>query len=108
MDNQIVASTRHLNAPRIAANLAVLNEGAVPVTLDVDFQLLAAKRTRDRELVWHCRRSYPCFSDLVNNPDCQRYEWEAWEPQVSLTGRLAVGNCDDWGLRAVKSPVDRL
>jgi hypothetical protein len=35
MHNPIVASTRHLNAPRIAANLAVLNEAAVHVTLDV-------------------------------------------------------------------------
>lgn len=57
MDNPIVASTRHLNAPWIAANLAVLNETAVDVTLDVDFQLLAAKRTRDQELVWHGQQS---------------------------------------------------
>lgn len=62
MDNPIVASTRHLNAPRIAANLAVLNEGAVHVTLDVDFQLLAAKRTRDHEVVWYCWQSY-CNTD---------------------------------------------
>jgi|SRR5512145_2614311 hypothetical protein len=58
MDNPIVASTRHLDAPWIAANLAVLNEAAVDVRLDVDFQVLAAKRTRDQELVWHCRQSY--------------------------------------------------
>jgi hypothetical protein len=55
MDNAIVASTRHLDAPWIAADLAVLNEAAVDVTLDVDFQVLAAKRTRDQELVWHRR-----------------------------------------------------
>jgi hypothetical protein len=58
MNNPIVASTRHLDAPWIAANLAVLNEAAVDVWLDVDFQVLAAKRTRDQELVWHCRQSY--------------------------------------------------
>jgi len=51
MDNPFVASTRHLDAPWIAADLAVLNEAAFDVRLDVDFQLLAAKRTRDRELV---------------------------------------------------------
>jgi hypothetical protein len=58
MDNPIVASTRHLDAPWIAAHLAVLNEAAVDIRLDVDFQVLAAKRTRDQELVWHCRQSY--------------------------------------------------
>jgi hypothetical protein len=58
MDNPIVASTRHLDVPWIAANLAVLNEAAVDVRLDVDFQKLAAKRTRDQKLVWHYRQSY--------------------------------------------------
>jgi hypothetical protein len=58
MDNPSVVSTRHVDAPWIAANLAVLNKAAVNVRLDVDFQVLAAKRTRDQELVWHFRRSY--------------------------------------------------
>src|SRR5688500_13236201 len=58
MDDSVVASTGHANAPWIAANLAVLNEAAVDVRLDVDFQSLAAKRTGDQELVWHCRQSY--------------------------------------------------
>jgi hypothetical protein len=58
MDNPIVASTRHLDAPWIAANLTVLNEAAVDVRLDVDFQALAAKRARDQELVWHLQPSY--------------------------------------------------
>ena len=58
MDNPIFVSTRHVDAPWIAANLAVLNEAAVHVRLDVDFQLLAAKRTRDQELLWHFRQSY--------------------------------------------------
>ena len=53
MDNPIVASTRHLDPPWIAANLAVLNEAAVDVRLNVDFQVLAAERTSDQELVWH-------------------------------------------------------
>jgi hypothetical protein len=55
MDNPIVASTRHVDAPWIAAHLAVLNEGAVDVRLDVNFHALAAERTRDQELVWHFR-----------------------------------------------------
>ena len=58
MDDPIVATTRHLDAPWIAANLAVLNEAALDVRLDVDFHVLAAKRTRDQELVWHFPRSY--------------------------------------------------
>jgi hypothetical protein len=58
MDNAIVASARHLDAPRIAANLAVLNEVAIDVRLNVDFQALAAKRTRDQELIWHLQPSY--------------------------------------------------
>jgi hypothetical protein len=58
MDNPIVVSARHLDAPWIAANLAVLNEAAGDVRLDVDFRVLAAKRTRDQELVGHHRQSY--------------------------------------------------
>jgi hypothetical protein len=53
MDNPIVVPTGHVNAPWIAAHLAVLNEAAVDVRLDVDFQLLPAKRTRHQKLVWH-------------------------------------------------------
>ena len=55
MDNPIIVSTGHMDAPRIAAHFAVLNEAAVNVRLDVDLQVLAAKRTRDQELVWHFR-----------------------------------------------------
>jgi hypothetical protein len=51
MDSPIFVSTRHVDPPWIAADLAVLNEAAVDVRLDVDFQVLAAKRTRDQELV---------------------------------------------------------
>jgi hypothetical protein len=55
MHGSIVVSTGHVDAPWITADLAVLNEAAVDVRLDVDLHLLAAKRTRDHELVWHLR-----------------------------------------------------
>ena len=51
MDNPIFVSTRHVDAPWIAADLAVLNEAAIDVRLDVDLNLLAAKRTGNQELV---------------------------------------------------------
>jgi hypothetical protein len=51
MDGSIVVSARHADVPWIAADLAVLNEAAGDVRLDVDLQLLAAKRTRHQELV---------------------------------------------------------
>ena len=53
MNDPILASIGYQDAPGIAAHLAVLNEAAVDVRLDVDFHLLAAKRTRDQELVRH-------------------------------------------------------
>ena len=49
----IIVSTRHADAPWIAAHLAVLNEAAVDVRLDIDFQLLTAIGARHQELVWH-------------------------------------------------------
>jgi hypothetical protein len=58
MDNPIVASTRHLGRAMDCSNLAA----AVDVRLDVDFHLLAAKRTRDQELVWHLRHPLQCGS----------------------------------------------
>jgi hypothetical protein len=45
--------TRHVHSPRIAAHLAVLDEGARHVRLDVDLQLLAAERTRDQKVLRH-------------------------------------------------------
>ena len=51
MDSPIFVATRHVDAPWIAADLAVLNKAARDVRLDVDLQLLAAKRTRDRKHV---------------------------------------------------------
>ena len=53
MDEAIVVSTRHLDAPRIAAHFAVLNEAATDVSLDVDLELLAAERTCDQKLLGH-------------------------------------------------------
>jgi hypothetical protein len=51
MDRAIFVSTRHADAPWIAADLAVLHKAAVDVRLDVDLRLLAAKRTRHQKLV---------------------------------------------------------
>jgi hypothetical protein len=64
MDIAIVVATRHADPPRITADLAVLNETAMDVRFDVDLHLLAAKRTRDQELVWHSRNPMP-----MNQPD---------------------------------------
>ena len=55
MCDSIVVPTGHGDAPWVAADLAVLNEAASDVRLDVDLQLLAAERTRDQKLVWHLR-----------------------------------------------------
>jgi hypothetical protein len=51
MDSPIAASTRHLDAPGIAANLAILNKASFDVWFDVDLDLLAAKRTGDEKVV---------------------------------------------------------
>jgi hypothetical protein len=58
VDNPIFASTGHVDPPWIATNFTVLDEAALDVGFDVDVHLLAAKRTRDQELVWHFRQSY--------------------------------------------------
>jgi len=55
VDEPILISARHMDAPWIAAHLAVLNEAAMDVRLDVDLYLLATKRTGDQELIWHAR-----------------------------------------------------
>jgi hypothetical protein len=55
MDNALFASPGHVDAPGIAADLAVLDEAAVDVRLDVDLHMLAAKWTRDQKLVGHLR-----------------------------------------------------
>lgn len=54
MDRTIFVSTRDVDAPRIAADFAILNEAAVDIGLYIDLQVLAAKRTRHQEVVRHC------------------------------------------------------
>jgi hypothetical protein len=51
VDSPIFTATTDGDAPRIATDLAILNEAAGDIGLDVDLQLLAAKGTRDQELV---------------------------------------------------------
>jgi hypothetical protein len=68
MDIAIVISARHADAPRVTADLAVLNEAAVNVRFHVDLHLLAAKRTRDQELVRHCRLSYSYWVTTSHEP----------------------------------------
>ena len=43
--------TRNAHAPRVAADLAILNEAALYVWLDVDLHLLATIGTRHEKLV---------------------------------------------------------
>ena len=51
MDGPIAASTRHVDAPGIAADLAILNEASCDVWFDVDLDLLSAKGTGDEKIV---------------------------------------------------------
>jgi hypothetical protein len=53
IDLPILVTTRHVHSPRIAANLAVLDESACHVRLDVDLYLLAAEGTCDQKVVRH-------------------------------------------------------
>src|SRR5436190_24390533 len=70
MDNAIFVPARHVDAPRIAAHFAVLNEAAMDVGLDVDVHLLSAKRTRDQEVVRH---SSDPTAMLASRSECQCY-----------------------------------
>ena len=60
--NPIVVWARHVYATRIAADLAILDEAAGDISLDIDLQLLAAERTRHQKIVVRhgCTRSYAC------------------------------------------------
>ena len=49
----IVARAVHADAPWIAADLAILDEAALHVGLEIDFDLLAAVRTGDKKLIVH-------------------------------------------------------
>jgi hypothetical protein len=51
LDVAVVAGPAHADTPGVAAHLAVLDERAADVRLEVDFDLLAAVRTGDEELV---------------------------------------------------------
>jgi len=44
-----------MDTPWVAAHLAILDEGARDIGLDVDLALLAAVRTRHPELVVHAQ-----------------------------------------------------
>lgn len=69
MDDAIVVLTGDADSPGIAAHLAVLNEGATGVGFDVDFQLLAAERTCNGELVAHSANTNAsaCARDETGN-----------------------------------------
>jgi hypothetical protein len=56
VDPSLVAGARHADAPRIAADLAVLDEAAFDVRLEVDLDLFTAVRTGHQELIVHPRR----------------------------------------------------
>src|SRR2546422_923976 len=51
VDLAVLAGSVHPNAPRIAADLAVLDQRAPDVGLEIDFHLLATVRTGDEELI---------------------------------------------------------
>src|SRR4029450_5107515 len=58
IDLPILVTTRHVHSPRIAADLAVLDERAFHVGLDIDLHLLAAEGTCDQEFVRHADECY--------------------------------------------------
>ena len=53
VDPPSVSRPADADAPRVAAHFAVLNERSPNIWLDVDLDLLAAVRTRDRESIVH-------------------------------------------------------
>ncbi len=53
LDVSVVAAPGDAHAPRIAADLAILDEAALDVGLDIDFHGLAAVRTGYEMLVIH-------------------------------------------------------
>jgi hypothetical protein len=50
LDVAVVAGPAHADTPGVAAHLAILDERAADVRLEVDLDLLAAVRTGDEEL----------------------------------------------------------
>src|SRR5688572_4466939 len=53
VDPPFVSRPADADAPWVAANLAVLNKRSPDIWLDVDLELLAAVRTRDRKSIVH-------------------------------------------------------
>ena len=53
VDAAVVSRPRHADPPGIAADFAVLDEAAVHIGLEVDFDLLPAIRTHHDELIVH-------------------------------------------------------
>src|SRR5262245_56900752 len=53
IDRTVLAAPTDSHTPRIAADLAVLHEGAANVRLDIDLDLLATERTDHREESQH-------------------------------------------------------
>src|SRR5262245_61261423 len=89
MCNPIVVSTGHVDAPWITADLAILNEAAVDVGLDVDLQLLAAERTRDQKLVWHlCNPTAMRDLHSAGQEACQRRLHCGGPDFISLRGGM--------------------
>ena len=97
MDNPIVASARHLDAPWIAANLAVLNEAALDVRLDVDLRMLAAKRARHQKLIWHFGIVLQCWSASHASPT---QSLRSLRSRVALARRRCGGRSTGRNFRA--------
>ena len=67
--HSILIPARHLDAPRIAADFAVLDEAAADVGFDEDLQILAAKRACNHEFVWHLRDRFPRSRTTAEHQD---------------------------------------
>jgi len=94
IDNPIVVSTRHVDAPWIAANLAVLNEAPANVRLDVDFHVLAAKRTRDHKFICHLPISYRNAGQLYSRHFCSTFVLVRQSPLPGLTRGAPPRACE--------------
>jgi hypothetical protein len=97
MDNSIFVLIRHLDAPWIAADFAILNEAAVNVGLNIDFHPLAAKRTRHNELVCHLRQSYckapPASGAATNGSRSRQYTHRGENAKTGQIWRARQDSC---------------
>jgi hypothetical protein len=99
MDNSIFLLIRHLDAPWIAADFAILNEAAVNVGLDIDFHPLAAERTRHNELVCHCVNRTARLRQPAVRPPMARDEDGSTARSLQSKGfSLAIRQFPDCGL----------